>query len=85
MSLRNSLILYIGARLQQIRSGRTLSLNVIPDLFVIPGLTGNLSKVVLLDVLEVPVCIDFELAYCKFVSHDDAVLMSLEGRKRARL
>lgn len=40
-------------------------------------------KVVLLYVLEVAVSVYLEFAYCKLVSHDYAVRMSLERRKGA--
>ena len=45
----------------------------------------GLLYIVLLDIFEVSVSVHFEFAYSKFVSNDDSVRMSLEGRKCASL
>ena len=39
----------------------------------------TILKIVFLDVLEIAVCIHFEITYCKFISYDNAVFVGLEG------
>ena len=43
----------------------------------------SLKEVILLDILEVPVCIYLEFSYCKLVRNDDSMRMCLKGRKGA--